>query len=95
MCACVKFSLFFTWQSPYYPAFDNDCCIKAGAVVQPVPLDTDPGKNHYPLTVELLEEQCQAAERAGRPAKAVIVSNPENPTADVHPPEEIKKVVEW
>eukprot|EP01138_Halocafeteria_seosinensis_P014168 gb/GECG01014467.1/.p1 GENE.gb/GECG01014467.1/~~gb/GECG01014467.1/.p1 ORF type:complete len:425 (+),score=44.83 gb/GECG01014467.1/:1-1275(+) len=81
--------------APYYPAFDNDCCTKAENVVEPVPVDTDLNFDHYPLTVDMLEKKADEAAQKGRPARVLLLSNPQNPTADVIPESELREIIEW
>jgi aspartate/methionine/tyrosine aminotransferase len=66
--------------SPYYGGYDNDFVRRPGARVVPVPLSSS---NGFILTEALLEETYQAATAQGIRVRALVITNPENPTGVV------------
>lgn len=77
--------------SPYYPAFDNDCAVRAGCKLFEARTDSA----LYNITVEALDEAAARAEASGAPPKLLILTNPSNPLGIAFSQAEIVKAVRW
>ena len=66
--------------SPYYAGYDTDFGKRPGAHIIPVPLSSS---NNFTLTDALLEEALAAATSQGIKVKALVITNPDNPTGNV------------
>ncbi|CAK0764832.1 hypothetical protein CVIRNUC_003198 [Coccomyxa viridis] len=75
--------------APYYPAFDNDVKARCGCHAQPMHLS--PGTS---LSEQLDAEKAKAA-ASGKPMRAIIICNPNNPTGEVIPREILQEYLEW
>jgi aspartate/methionine/tyrosine aminotransferase len=77
---------------PYYAAFDND--LRAYAELERWPVSSD--SQSLALTPEALETAYAAATKArGRPPKALLLTNPHNPTGRVMGRAELEAIVAW
>lgn len=79
--------------APYYPAFDLDLMVKAGVVPIPVPTeDTD-----FVATAASLAAAARNALRLGKckRIRAVLLTNPGNPTGRPIPAKEMKEIMSW
>lgn len=77
--------------SPYYPAFDNDCVVRAACTV--VPAETDHAL--YRLTLEALEDAAAKAAATGKIPKLLILTNPSNPLGTSYSEVEIVEATQW
>jgi 1-aminocyclopropane-1-carboxylate synthase len=77
--------------SPYYPAFDNDCVVRAACVV--VPAETDQAL--YRLTVQALDAAAAKSVATGHTPKLLILTNPSNPLGVSYSEEELADATKW
>ena len=63
--------------TPYYGGYDPDFVKVPQAVIVPVVRSAD---NNYQLTTAILEEAWEAARASGTRVRALLVTNPDNPT---------------
>lgn len=66
-------------------------CMQArcGCYAQPMHLSTDASLS------EQLDAESAKAEVSGKPMKAIIICNPNNPTGEVIPPEVLQEYLTW
>ncbi|EDQ90334.1 uncharacterized protein MONBRDRAFT_24686 [Monosiga brevicollis MX1] len=69
--------------APYYHAFALDLCKRIGCVIAPVAVEMPEGGEPQ-LTVEAIQTAYDAAQAAGQQVRALIFTNPNNPTATDH-----------
>ena len=81
----------FLVPAPWYAAFVNDLRVRAGVVARAVP---EPDGALVP-SVAALEAARLAAQRAGSPARALLLVNPGNPTGQVLPPDRVRELLAW
>ena len=81
--------------SPYYPAFDNDLEAKCLLRPVPVPLAGLDGSASGESIAAQLDAAAAAAEEAGAPVCALLVTNPNNPLGTVYPPAVVEAMVRW
>jgi aspartate/methionine/tyrosine aminotransferase len=91
--------------APYYAAFDFDLSSRAGMAVVPVVPEglaaagssgsgfMEPA-TYYP-TAAGLDAAYEAAEAAGTPPAALLVSSPNNPLGIIYPPSVIAEMLRW
>jgi len=75
--------------SPYYFGYDSD--IRNASIV-PAPLTS---ANNFMLTVEALENALKGAQSKNMVIKAVLITNPNNPTGSVYTPNLLIEVMEF
>lgn len=79
--------------APYYSAFDNDLRAFGHVDREPVHLNAD---NGYRLTADLLQAAYDKITLArGRPPRALLLTNPNNPLGRIMPVDELLEVVAW
>lgn len=78
--------------APYYPAWDSDCTLVAGAVIFPARMTAEDG---YVVTLDALEGAADAAAAAGRRVRAVLLTNPGNPVGTIHSPRRLREIAGW
>lgn len=78
--------------SPYYPAFDSDLRAKVHARIVPVPTEED----DFRVTPSALTAGLARAAGRGLPRpKALLLTNPNNPTGHVYSEEDLIAILEW
>lgn len=77
--------------SPYYPAFDNDLTVKAGAVPVSVPT---PAPGHK-ITPALLDAAVLKCRDAGQRPRVLLLTNPHNPLGTILTKSEVRALVNW
>lgn len=82
--------------APYYPAFDADFANFGHVTVQPVHGENCTADVPFGyITIAALQAAHAAAQEAGHPPKAVLLSNPCNPLGTLYASEELLLVVQW
>ena len=76
--------------APYYPAFDNDLSARNNLVPTPVYLEMNDADTEKQLTAIK-----DATAAAGRPAAALLVSNPNNPLGTVYSDAMVRSMLLW
>ncbi|KAJ1272356.1 hypothetical protein BS78_06G195700 [Paspalum vaginatum] len=66
--------------TPYYPAFDRDCCWRSGVQLLPIECHSS---NRFALTREALVSAYEDARRQGIRVKGILITNPSNPLGTV------------
>lgn len=66
--------------TPYYPAFDRDCCWRSGVKLLPIECHS---ANNFTLTQEALVSAYDDARRQGIRVKGILVTNPSNPLGTI------------
>ncbi|WVZ86818.1 hypothetical protein U9M48_033544 [Paspalum notatum var. saurae] len=66
--------------TPYYPAFDRDCCWRPGIKLLPIECHSS---NGFTLTREALVSAYEGARRQGTRVKGILITNPSNPLGTV------------
>eukprot|EP00743_Colponemidia_sp_Colp-15_P011879 GILK01013366.1.p1 GENE.GILK01013366.1~~GILK01013366.1.p1 ORF type:complete len:434 (-),score=53.43 GILK01013366.1:39-1298(-) len=77
--------------SPYYPAFDNDLGLIAGAV--PIRAPTD--ENNYRISREILEQAWIDACSRNVRVRVLLISHPVNPVGITYSREELSMCLSW
>ncbi|KAK3141729.1 hypothetical protein QOZ80_4BG0337610 [Eleusine coracana subsp. coracana] len=62
--------------TPYYPAFDRDCCWRSGIKLVPIECHSS---NDFKLTREALVAAYEGARSKGIRVKGILITNPSNP----------------
>ncbi|AQK45415.1 1-aminocyclopropane-1-carboxylate synthase7 [Zea mays] len=62
--------------TPYYPAFDRDCCWRSGVKLLPIECHSS---NNFTLTREALVSAYDGARRQGVRVRGILITNPSNP----------------
>lgn len=75
--------------TPSYAGFWLDLEVRDALRIVPVPTASADG---FRLTPERLE---RAAESAGRPVRALLLTSPDNPLGRVHPAAELERLLDW
>jgi aspartate/methionine/tyrosine aminotransferase len=75
--------------APYYPAFDND--LQAKCDLHPTPFFLDEAGD----VDGQLEAAAAAAAAAGRPVRALLVTNPSNPLGIIYSERTVRAMVAW
>lgn len=79
--------------APYYSAFDNDLRAFGHVDREPVHLSA---ADEYRLTPDLLQAAYDKVTLArGRPPRALLLTNPNNPLGRIMPVDELREVVAW
>ncbi|KAL6652191.1 hypothetical protein ACP70R_011116 [Stipagrostis hirtigluma subsp. patula] len=66
--------------TPYYPAFDRDCCWRSGVQLLPIACHSS---NDFTLTKEALEAAYDGARSKGIRVKGILITNPSNPLGTI------------
>jgi len=77
--------------SPYYPAFDNDCVVRAGCRIFEARTDAA----LFRLTSASLDDAAARAEAAGSTPRLLLLTNPSNPLGTVYSEAEMIEAVKW
>lgn len=78
--------------APYYSAFDSDLRGFGDLVPVPVPLEI----GTWALTLAALDEAAATAEKlTGRPPRALLLTNPQNPLGLIMSREDLAGIVDW
>ncbi|CAG9461444.1 unnamed protein product [Pedinophyceae sp. YPF-701] len=86
--------------APYYPAFDNDLKVKAGAIPKPVWVSDDIAQNDS-IQVEpsvIKEQLARAADEAtaaGSRVRNILITNPSNPLGRTFSEAQLRAIIEW
>jgi aspartate/methionine/tyrosine aminotransferase len=79
--------------SPYYSAFDSDLRAYADLNRHCVPLNLN---NNFELSVEILEEEYEKVFiQTGKTPKALLITNPHNPTGTIMSSEKYYEIIKW
>ncbi|EAZ31725.1 hypothetical protein OsJ_15874 [Oryza sativa Japonica Group] len=70
----------FLVPTPYYPAFDRDCCWRSGIKLLPIECHSF---NDFRLTKEALVSAYDGARRQGISVKGILITNPSNPLGTI------------
>ncbi|CAM9179972.1 unnamed protein product [Phaeothamnion confervicola] len=77
--------------TPYYAAFEHHVGALAGAVLLPMPL----AHPRYRLTATALETAYETAEAEGRRPRALLLTNPTNPTGQIYSADELRMALDF
>lgn len=77
--------------APYYPAFDGDLGTKPGVQTWPIYFESVESTD----TTSVLDQAKRAAEAARKPPRAVLISNPDNPTSILQSEQRLKDMIHW
>ncbi|OEL37302.1 1-aminocyclopropane-1-carboxylate synthase [Dichanthelium oligosanthes] len=66
--------------TPYYPAFDRDCCWRSGVKLLPIECHSS---NGFALTREALVSAYDGARSQGIRVKGILITNPSNPLGTI------------
>lgn len=77
--------------APYYPAFDGDLWTKPGVKTWPIYFESVESSD----TTSVLDQAKRAAESARKPPRAILISNPDNPTSILQSEQRLKDMLLW
>lgn len=77
--------------APYYPAFDMDLGLKPGVKTWPIYFESVESSD----TTSVLDQAKRAAESVRQPPRAVLISNPDNPTSILQSENRLKDMLFW
>lgn len=77
--------------APYYPAFDGNLGNKPGVKTWPIYFESIESSD----TTAVLDQAKRAAESARQPPRAILISNPDNPTSVLQSEQRLKDMLFW
>ena len=97
VCESLSFSLFdkgdtLLIPSPYYLGFNHDFAKRFGVDIEKVYLNED---DHFRLDKSIIEKTYATAKENGKNVKAILITNPHNPSGQLRSNKELEELVEF